>query len=228
MVPKEHASIKYGLDLEPAIIVVKDINFIDETEDRPNKKGGHFTINFPYAITFADKDGKVIQEQRTVKTMYVDDLKSKFYANAKGFTQFTKDHDLLALVTVLKQAEHKAVATLEVGESFDINSLIGTKFKAIVKTFEDNSFIDWVNTFKFWNIEVPKFDAVEAPEIGDDEDEDEVAAPAAPSEKVKKQIALVESVFDEDEDEDDDLEDSDEDEESEEVAEPKKKIKRTK
>lgn len=232
-IPKKESKIKYGNSFETQRVEIEDINPCDETHKMPN--GGE--ISFPYRIRIVDSEGDIISDNRTTKQTFVEDWKngSHFYTNPKGYMTFSRDRDLLAIVTILKKKNYKALRDVEAGDEFDINDLIGAKFDAVLADVETGRFIDWTRTFMANDIEVPRSERVAATvdpdEVDIDEDDEEDEKPTKSSKRI----------FDEDEDEDEDEEpvskkgksvkkqeedEEDADEDDEEDEKPTKKIKK--
>lgn len=134
---------------ETTPVVVVDVQDSTEEKKLPNGK----SIKFPYYVELETKDKKIgLTKDASTATLNPISWKKKFYLNKDDFVSFTRNHDLLAVYTILianRDIEHNE------GEEFDVNSIIGKEFDAVVIANNDYNFIDWVKTFEMNNIAVP-------------------------------------------------------------------------
>ena len=138
----------------PVEVKVTDINSCDEYKELPS--GGK--IEYPYQIEIKDADGNVVSKEPTTRTTRTKDWNKKFYLTESGsgnqFVAYTRNHVLLALLKI-KEFRDKE----ELGDSVNLNGLVGMKFEArVVDSKDGNKFIDWVGTFEVNGVPTPEID----------------------------------------------------------------------
>lgn len=146
--------IKNNSDLVEA--KVSDISDCEETKSLPSG----IEIAYPYMITLEENGevGQILSIDKSVATLRAKDWNKKFYVTKNGYVNFTRDHNLLAIVTILQQ-----MGELELPEqgSFKVSSLIGKVFPVVVKTYGETKFIDWVQTFIDLGVPVPTIEELQ-------------------------------------------------------------------
>lgn len=139
--------------IKPLSELVKVLDIVD-ADDRKSLPNGGF-INLPYKITIVDEDNEIVLD--TVSTARIESLdwSKNFYKKDNSPVRFTRDNDLLAIVTIMKRTDEEAYkGCFDEDGNFDVNTIIGFSFPASVVRSNSN-FIDWTATFKLNNVEVP-------------------------------------------------------------------------
>jgi hypothetical protein len=149
-VPKAKAIISN--DIESSKVYIADVTLTPDKD--AEKKVGDYTVELPYIIHFSrEENGEAFQANPTSKYLKAKKWSSKFYISQSGFTNYTRDQDLLALVTVFQKAGELKKEDLK---DFDINSIIGMSFDAVVSGSKKAGYwINWTETFELHGIRVP-------------------------------------------------------------------------
>lgn len=147
--PATNNMISPGAD--PVKITLKEIKDCKLTKSIGNGK----EIELPYTFIFTE-GSEIIDTQNTTKTLSTNKWSKKFYSNKEGYTNFTKDHALLAITKILERIDPEKYKSCFIDGKFDINKLEGLEFNAVVSESKDGvKFINWVGTFKVNNVDVP-------------------------------------------------------------------------
>lgn len=149
-VDKEKSFIKYLDTPETEKVKIEGV-----FESIKTKQIGDREILLPYRIRIVDNKGKIVSEDETLPTLYAKDWSKKFYLNKKGYIAFTRDHNLLAIVEILRAKKNDIIVKAAIDSKFNINDLEGVEFEAVVSEYEENRFIDWIGTFRVNGVEVP-------------------------------------------------------------------------
>lgn len=118
-------------------------------------KGGQ--IPLPYRLHFCKEDGKVFMTEDTLGTLRAREWEKKFRRKTgKDGVERVEAWGNNGLLFIFKMFEKREGKEFE--GIFDINDLIGFDFEARVWEYEGQYNIDWVNSLKANQIEIPEVD----------------------------------------------------------------------
>lgn len=148
--PSKNSIIK-PRELDIRKIEIRDVSDSHEQKDIGNGK----VIEFPYLlelVTFNDNNKEVsLTVDPSQSVLEPKEWSKKFYTNKDGYTAFTRNHELTAVYQILKNKDQLDISE----EGFDVNSLIGKFFEGVVVINDNYKFVDWIDTFKHNDINVP-------------------------------------------------------------------------
>lgn len=139
-------------DFEVTRVKIMDFADCDEVKDLGNGN----EIKFPLKITIG-KGNEGLLTERTTATRTTKNWTKKFYQNADGYWNYTRDNALLAVWTILIKTNPDAIAKCKTDKGLDVNKLIGAEFDAVVTEAGSGvKFINWISTFAVNDIETPE------------------------------------------------------------------------
>lgn len=134
-------------------VKLEKITDIDEV-----KQAGAYEIKLSYQFDFVSAD-KETWSEKTTSYLTAKDWNKRFYVNKSGYTNYTRDQTLNALVQIFTKLGDKDVVDGMTNKSLDIDLLIGKKFEAVLLVNSENQvYCDWVATFKANGVEVPNLE----------------------------------------------------------------------
>lgn len=153
MIPIEKAIIKTTKET----VDVKVIDIFEDTKEKVLPDGG--VIKFPFRIRIETKEGDIVSEEPTVATLSTTTWKKKFYTK-ENRVNYTQGYVLLAIIKLMEALKDKTYAKYVASGEFNVNSVVGFKFPAVLYNGEKGKWINWYETFQVHGIEVPSFEDI--------------------------------------------------------------------
>jgi hypothetical protein len=139
-----------GKTIEAKLTSIKDI-----AEQHPSLDKAELS----YEFEFTDADGSKWSE-KTMKTLQAKDWNKRFYLNSSNYVTYTRYQVLNALTEIFKVKADKDIVDGLAARSLDIDLFIGKKFNAVLlKNQQDETYCDWVETFRANGVAVPTLSA---------------------------------------------------------------------